>query len=64
LGSAILGAAASGAFASIEDAAKAMVHFGEIIKPEKSARAFHDKKYKVFLEMYKDQMKYKAMMDG
>jgi FGGY-family pentulose kinase len=62
LGSAILGAAASGAFDSTADAAKAMVHTGEIIKPQKSTRIFHDKKYRVFLEMYNDQVKYKDMM--
>jgi FGGY-family pentulose kinase len=62
LGGAILGAAASGAFADMAEAAKAMVKTGEVIQPDKSSQAFHDKKYRVFLEMYNDQIKYKTMM--
>ena len=62
LGSAMLGAVASGAFTSLSDASKAMVKTGETIRPDKKTRTFHDKKYRGFLEMYEDQMKYKAMM--
>jgi D-ribulokinase len=62
LGSAILGAVASGAFSDMAEAARAMVRTGEIIRPDSDSKAFHDKKYRVFLEMYNDQIKYKNMM--
>jgi FGGY-family pentulose kinase len=62
LGSAILGAVASGQFKSIIEAMAAMNQIGNIIKPENKAADYHAKKYKIFLEMYEDQVKYKGMM--
>ena len=62
LGAAMLGASASGVYPTLSDAVKNMGNEGERVTPNKSRSEFHAKKYKVFLEMYEDQMKYKAMM--
>ena len=35
---------------------------GSIYKPDKSLAAYHERKYKVFLEMLKDQEKYNEIM--
>lgn len=62
LGSAMLAATANGEFEQLTDAMAAMSSTGKVIKPQEETRAFHDAKYRVFHEMYEDQMKYKAMM--
>jgi len=63
LGSAILGAVASGAYPDVLSAMAKMNIPGEIIKPSKGKTAlYHEKKYKVFREMYEDFMKYRRMM--
>ncbi|OTA17622.1 glycerol kinase [Xenorhabdus vietnamensis] len=62
LGAAILGAVASGAFASIAEAAQAMVRAGNIIYPDKETFPFHQVKYKVYLQMYQDQQRYIDIM--
>ena len=62
LGSAMLAATACGDFTDLADAMAAMSSKGQVITPDSTTRAFHDAKYEVFLEMYEDQMKYKAMM--
>lgn len=65
LGSAILGAVASGRFPSVIAAMGAMNRVGSIIKPSaKKVRAYHDAKYRVFLRMYEDSMAYREMMKG
>ncbi|MBL8028336.1 MAG: FGGY-family carbohydrate kinase [Fibrobacteres bacterium] len=63
LGSAILAASASGVYDSIFSAMKSMNGTLNSILPDKSRKTFHDKKYSVYLEMYKDQMKYKEIME-
>ncbi|MCC6907229.1 MAG: FGGY-family carbohydrate kinase [Phycisphaerales bacterium] len=63
LGSAILGAVASGRFATVLDAMAAMNHADRIIEPSGgSVRAFHDAKHRVFHRMYEDQLAYRALM--
>ena len=62
LGAAILGAVAGGAYASIQDAMAAMTRAGRVIEPNPAARAFHDRKYAVFLRMTEDQLAYRALM--
>ncbi len=63
LGSAILGAAAGGAFPSIESAMAAMTRAHIAVTPSSGATAsFHDAKYAVFQRMYDDQLAYRALM--
>jgi FGGY-family pentulose kinase len=63
LGAAILGAVAGGAYASVQDGMAAMTRAGRIIEPDPAARAFHDRKYAVFLRMTEDQLAYRRMME-
>jgi FGGY-family pentulose kinase len=63
LGSAILGAVAAGAFASVESAMGAMTRAGRVIEPAQGEVArFHDAKHRVFLRMHDDQMAYRELM--
>ncbi|MDG1702303.1 MAG: FGGY-family carbohydrate kinase [Opitutae bacterium] len=62
LGSAMLGAVASGAYASLKDAMGAMSHLGKVIEPEEASSAYHAKKYKVFHQLYADQIHYDSIM--
>jgi ribulose kinase len=65
LGSAVLGAVASGAHRSILDAMSAMCRPGEKIHPEGgSVAAYHEAKHAVFHRMYEDQVAYADLMDG
>ena len=64
LGSAILGAVASGTFPSIMDAMEAMSGAAELIEPAGGAVAeFHEKKHRVFHRMYEDQLAYKRLLE-
>lgn len=62
LGSAMLGATASGKFTSLQDAIQSMSCMGEKVIPRASTQRFHAAKYQVFLEMYEDQIKYRQLM--
>ena len=63
LGSAILGAVASGAVGDIYGAMQAMAAPGDIVLPEPGgARDFYDRKYRVFARMYDDQLAYRRLM--
>ncbi len=63
LGGAILGAVAAGVYPDIITAMSEMNHPGEIIKPSRGKIAkYHERKYSVFKEMYKDFTKYRRMM--
>ncbi len=63
LGSAVLGAVASGDFGSILDAMTAMNRAGDIIEPGGGAVAdYHQRKHAVFQRMYADQMDYRELM--
>ncbi|WP_394821988.1 FGGY-family carbohydrate kinase [Pendulispora albinea] len=66
LGAAILGAVSSGDHRSIVSAMGAMSGAGTVITPSKKGgvRDFHDRKYQVFLAMYKHQMHYRSLMSG
>ena len=61
LGAGLLAAVASGAFADVATAARAMVRPGRTIVPNPARRTFHDAKYGVFLTLYDQQ---KAMRDA
>ncbi|NRN27317.1 FGGY-family carbohydrate kinase [Photorhabdus heterorhabditis] len=62
LGAALLGAVACGSFKDLTQAAKLMVHNGNIIKPAKETFLFHQAKYQVYLQMYQDQQRYNEIM--
>ncbi|MBK7791783.1 MAG: sugar kinase [Betaproteobacteria bacterium] len=62
LGAALLAATASGHFPDLPAAAAAMVRPGGKICARAGERAFHDAKYRVFLQLYEDQQGYQASM--
>jgi D-ribulokinase len=62
LGAGILAAVASGSFNSIPDAAGAMVRPGGRIALDPSQRAYHDAKYRIFLDLYDQQRAQRAAM--
>lgn len=65
LGSAILGAVASGDQPNVLAAMGAMTASGKAVDPQGGdVRAFHDRKHRVFRRMYDDQMAYRAIMDN
>ncbi len=65
LGSAILGATASGEHGSIEEAMGAMTAAGQVIEPSRGKIAeYHNRKYEVFHRLYSDQMVHRAIMAG
>jgi FGGY-family pentulose kinase len=65
LGSAMLGAVACGARASVVDAMRAMSAADRAIEPSRGeVGRYFDAKYKVFLRMHEDQMAYRAIMRG
>ena len=62
LGSAILAARAAGRFASVVEAMTQMSAVSSVIEPNPAARAFHEKKQRVFLRMHDDQLAYRREM--
>lgn len=64
LGSAILGASASGHFLNIQEAVEKMGGKGRLMKPNIRQSDYHDKKYKVFLKMVEHQKEYSMIMNS
>jgi D-ribulokinase len=65
LGSAVLGAVASGNFPSIMEAMAAMEAAGDTLAPAGGeVAAYHDRKHQVFKRMYKDQIAYREIMQA
>lgn len=64
LGSAILGAVASGDFPTIETAMAAMSRAGRTIMPNREEKSYHDRKHRIFHRMYDDQIAYRELMRG
>lgn len=63
LGAALLGAVAGGRYATVIEAMGAMSAAGRVVEPRTGAvAAYHEKKHRVFLRMYEDQMAYRALM--
>ncbi len=63
LGSAILGAVASGDQPGVVQAMAAMTRAGRVVRPSGGAVAkFHEAKHRVFLRMHDDQMAYRELM--
>ncbi|XP_030061134.1 FGGY carbohydrate kinase domain-containing protein [Microcaecilia unicolor] len=62
VGAAILGACASGDFASLQETMNRMGRIGNVVWPSQQDRRFYDKKYRVFLKLAEHQREYKAIM--
>lgn len=63
LGSAILGACAAGYFRDMNTAIRSMGGQGKVVYHNSKVKEYHDRKYKVFLKMYEDQIKYRDLME-
>lgn len=64
LGSAILAATASDDFADIKEAMTAMSGCGKVLFPKVEDKEYHQRKYKVFLNMMSHQQLYGDIMSG
>ncbi|XP_055691794.1 FGGY carbohydrate kinase domain-containing protein [Lutzomyia longipalpis] len=64
LGASILGACAAGEFPSLPAAASKMGGKTQRVDPEDATFRYHEKKFRVFEELLKDQAKYKDLMKG
>uniref|UniRef100_A0ABI7ZLU9 FGGY carbohydrate kinase domain containing n=1 Tax=Felis catus TaxID=9685 RepID=A0ABI7ZLU9_FELCA len=64
VGAAILGACASGDFASVQEAMSRMSKVGKVVFPRLEDKRYYDKKYQVFLKLVEHQKEYAAIMKG
>uniref|UniRef100_A0A8C6FLC5 FGGY carbohydrate kinase domain-containing protein n=1 Tax=Moschus moschiferus TaxID=68415 RepID=A0A8C6FLC5_MOSMO len=64
VGAAILGACASGDFASVQEAMAKMSKVGKVVFPRHEDKRYYDKKYQVFLKLVEHQKEYAAIMKG
>ena len=64
LGSAMLGAVAGKQYSTITKAMSAMSHPGKHITPNPKLKPYHDNKYKVFHELYHNQIRYQELMEA
>ena len=65
LGSAVLGAVASGLFKTLPEAMKAMNYVGRVIEPScGKVTNFHERKYRVFHQMHTNFISYRKIMKG
>ena len=62
LGTAALAAVGAGAYASVTEASSHMSDIGKRYRPRRKWGAFHARKYRIFREMYNDQLKYKRIL--
>ncbi|MDR0379302.1 MAG: FGGY-family carbohydrate kinase [Candidatus Accumulibacter sp.] len=62
LGAALLGVVACQAFATLPEAAAALVRPGGSVKPRPATKAFHDAKYAVYLQLYDDMTRCRDAM--
>ena len=63
LGAAMLGATASGRYASVTAAMGAMSAAGEVVLPDPSLAGYFERKYRVFQQMHEDQLRYTSLME-
>ena len=67
-GATILGAVASGEYATVLEAMMAMSRVGRSTVPgtvgSDKLKRYHDAKYRVFHRMYDDQVAYRRLLDG
>ncbi|XP_069449017.1 FGGY carbohydrate kinase domain-containing protein isoform X3 [Ovis canadensis] len=64
VGAAVLGACASGDFASVQEAMAKMSRVGKVVFPRHEDKRYYDKKYQVFLKLVEHQKEYAAIMKG
>lgn len=64
LGSAILGAVASGAYSHLPEAMKAMGHPGQVVEPNPETFEYHQRKFEIFREMYQQHLDRRKRMSG
>ncbi|XP_044800859.1 FGGY carbohydrate kinase domain-containing protein isoform X4 [Bubalus bubalis] len=64
VGAAVLGACASGDFASVQEAMAKMSKVGKVVFPSHEDKRYYDKKYQVFLKLVEHQKEYAAIMKG
>ena len=63
-GSAILASVASGEYKNYKEALSKMNKKAKLIKPNKTIKKYYESKYKIYLELYKDKLKYEKMMSN
>jgi len=64
IGSAMLGALASGRFREMEEVMKSLGGSGEVIQPKDHNKKYHKCKYEVYLKMIDHQKEYRNVMDS
>lgn len=63
LGGAMMGTVAAGVYETLPEAMNAMSRIGKTVTPQTNEiKRYYDRKYRVFREMYHDDMKYRQMM--
>lgn len=62
LGSAMLGSVAAGTYDSVQTAMAKMSRPGQTLQPTSNSKSYHDSKYKVFQQLYADQLAYQEIM--
>ena len=53
---------ASGEYKNYKEALSKMSKKAKLIKPDKTNKKYYESKYKIYLELYKDKLKYEKMM--
>lgn len=64
VGTAVLSSVAAGVHGSVPDAMRRMNTISSVHYPCHGTKAYHDRKYRVFLAMYNHAMEYRAIMQG
>lgn len=64
IGAAMLGACGAKYFKNLETASKEMGGTGRVVQPHDDLRSYHERKYRIFREMLKDQLKYRNIMNS
>ena len=63
LGSAMLAAVAGGAYPSLVDAMQGMASAGEVIRPDPRTAAYHEARFAIFRELYRQQLGRRKTME-
>ncbi|KAL6549538.1 hypothetical protein OROHE_008269 [Orobanche hederae] len=64
LGAAILGAVASKKYFTVREAMRALNAAGQVVYPsnDPKVRKYHDTKYRIFHDLYEQQLSHRSMM--